>query len=169
MSIGRSIAIGGLLTTIAVLFQSAPLFFPMLGMAFSPFSTLPIAMAAVMSVSLGFKVFFSTIFILTIFSVEEALIFCFTTGLLGVVMGTILYRKGIIASILLSSIALSLGMICLTYIVQLAAFVEFISSFSGYLIFLIFFGFSIVYTSIWNTCFRKFMSDLTKIIRCKDG
>lgn len=160
---GRFISIGGILTTLAVLFQSAPLFLPMLGMALSPFSTLPIAIAAVINVSLGLTVFFSSVFMLILFSVEETLILCFTTGLLGVVMGTLLYRKGIIFSILFSSIALSIGMILLTYTVKFSAFVDFTGSLSISLTILIFLGFTIVYTSLWNICFRKFMNYLIKI------
>jgi hypothetical protein len=164
MDISRYISIGGILTTIAVLFQSAPLFLPVLGLALSPLSTLPIAIAAVLNVSLGFTVFFSSVLILTMFSVQETIIMFFTTGLLGIVMGTFLYRKGLIISILFSSIALSLGMISLTYVIRISSFVDFTNSLSTYLIFIIFFIFSFVYASIWNICFRKFMDYLIKII-----
>src|SRR5690554_678507 len=105
MSIARFISVGGILTAVTVLFQSAPLFFSVAGLALSPFSTLPIAIAAASNVSLGFAVFFSSILIQSIFSVEETIILFFTTGLLGIVMGTLLYRKGIVISIVFSSIA----------------------------------------------------------------
>jgi hypothetical protein len=164
MNISRFISIGGILTTIAVLFQSAPLFLPVIGLALSPLSTLPIAIATVFNVSLGFTVFFSSVLILTIFSVQETIILFFTTGLLGIVMGTFLYRKGIITSILFSSIGLSLGIISLTYVVRISSFVDFTSSLSTSLTFIIFFIFSFVYSSIWNICFRKFMNYLIKII-----
>lgn len=163
MNIGRFICIGGILTTIAVLFQSAPVFLPAIGLALSPLSTLPIAIAAVSNISLGFTVFFSSALILVIVSAQEAIILLFTTGLLGIVMGTLLYRKGIIISILFSSIALSLGMISLTYIVGISAFVDLASKLSTPLTFLIFFLFSLVYASIWNICLRKFMNYLIKI------
>jgi hypothetical protein len=78
-------------------------------------------------------------------------------------MGTLLYRKGIIISILFSSITLSLGMIFLTYIIGVPAFVDLTSSLSTPLTFLIFFSFSLVYASIWNIYFRKFMNHLIKI------
>lgn len=163
MSVGRFISIGGILTTVTVLFQSAPLFLPMLGMALSPFSTLPIAIAAVINVSLGLTVFFSSVLILTLFSVQETLILFFTTGILGVVMGALLYRNGLLISILLSSIALTFGMALLTYIIRFLAFVEFTNSYTVSLTLLIFFIFSMIYTSIWNVCFRKFMNYLMKI------
>lgn len=163
MNIGRFICIGGILTTIAVLFQSAPVFLPAIGLALSPLSTLPIAIAAVYNISLGFAVFFSSALILVIVSTQETIILLFTTGLLGIVMGTLLYRKGLIISILFSSIALSLGMISLTYIVGIPSFVDLANQLSTPLTFLIFFSFSLVYASIWNICFRKFMNYLIKI------
>ena len=163
MNICKFISIGGILTTLAVLFQSAPVFLPVIGLALSPLSTLPIAIAAVYNIALGFTVFFSCVLILAIVSMQETLILLFTTGLLGIVIGTLLYRKGIIISILFSSIILSLGMIILTYIVGISAFVDLTSSLSTPLTFLIFFTFSLVYTSIWNFCFRKFMNHLIKI------
>ncbi|ARC86143.1 putative membrane protein [Clostridium argentinense CDC 2741] len=163
MNIIRFICIGGILTAVAVLFQSAPVFLPVIGLALSPLSTLPIAIAAVSNISLGFTVFFSSALILAIVSAQETIILLFTTGLLGIVIGTLLYRKGIIISILFSSIILSLGIIFLTYIVGIPAFVDLTSSLSTPLTFLIFFSFSLIYASIWNICFRKFMNYLIKI------
>jgi hypothetical protein len=163
MNIGRFICIGGILTTVAVLFQSAPVFLPAIGLSLSPLSTLPIAIAAVSNISLGFTAFFSSALILAIVSVQESIILLFTTGLLGVVIGTLLYRKGIIISILFSSITLSFGIIFLTYIVGIPAFADLASSLSTPLTLLIFFSFSLVYTSVWNICFRKFMDYLIKL------
>jgi hypothetical protein len=163
MNISRFICIGGILTTIAVLFQSAPVFLPAIGLVLSPLSTLPIAIAAVSNISLGFTVFFSSALILAIVSAQETIILLFTTGLLGIVIGTLLYRKGIIISIFFSSIALSLGMVFLTYILGISAFVDLTSSLSIPLTFLTFFSFSLVYASIWSICFRKFMNYLIKI------
>jgi F0F1-type ATP synthase membrane subunit a len=72
-------------------------------------------------------------------------------------MGALLYRKGLIVSILFSSAALSLGMIFLTYIVGISGFEALTRSLSTPLTLFIFFSFSLVYTSIWNVCLRKFM------------
>ena len=157
------ICIGGLLTTITVLFQSAPIFLPAIGLALSPFSTLPIAISAVFNVSLGFSVLFLSSLIIVAFNIQEAAILLFTTGALGIAIGTLLYRKGIFISILISSIVLSLGMICLTYIIHVSGFIELTSSFSISLTFLTFFIFSLVYSSIWNICFKKFMDYMIKI------
>lgn len=162
MKIGRFICIGAMLTAIAVLFQSAPVFLPAIGLTLSPLSTLPIAIAAVMSISLGFTVFLASALILVFVSSQEAIILLFTTGLLGIVMGALLYRKGIILSIFLSSIALTLGMLALTYIVGIPGFVELTSKFSAPLTFLIFLLFSFAYAGIWNFCLRRFANHLKK-------
>ncbi len=69
------------------------------------------------------------------FSAQETIILLFTNGL---VIGTLLYRKGIIISILFSNITLSLVMIFLTYIAGISAFVDLTSSLSTPLTFLIF-------------------------------
>ena len=159
----RFICIGGLLTTVAVLFQSAPVFLPVIGLALSPLSTLPIAIAAVINISLGFTVFFSSALILAIVSVQETIILLFTTGLLGIVIGLLLYRKGIIISFLLSSITLSLGMLFLTYIAGISAFADLADSLSTSYTFFIFFSFSLIYAGIWNICLKKFMNYLITI------
>lgn len=163
MSIGRFICIGGILTAITILFQSAPVFLPTIGMALSPLSTLPVAISAASNIALGFSVFLSSTLILIIVSAQEAIILLFTTGLLGIVIGTLLYRKGIIISILFSSIALSLGMIFLTYIIGISGFVDLTNSLSVPLTFVIFLSFSLVYASIWNIYLRKFVNYLIKI------
>ena len=163
MNLVLFVCIGGLLTALGVLFQSAPILLPMVGLVLSPFSTLPIALAAMANVYLGCSVFFSCAFILTFISVQEAMILLFTTGLLGLVMGALLYRKGVLISILLSSLALSLGMMFLTYVVGVSGFVEMTSSLSTLLAYIIFYLFSIVYASLWNFGLRKFLNYLAKI------
>lgn len=157
------ICIGGILTTATVLLQSAPVFLPALGLALSPFSTLPVAIAAVLNIPLGFAVIFSSALILVMVNIQEAIILLFTTGILGIVIGILLYRKGIIISILISSIALFLGMLCLTYIIHIPAFTNLTDLLSIPLIFLIFFTFSLVYAIIWNICFKKFTDYIVKI------
>lgn len=163
MSISSFICVGGILTTLAVIFQSAPIFLPAIGLFLSPLSTLPVAIAAISNIPLGLTVFFSVVLILTIISIQESIILLFTTGLLGIAMGILLFRKGIVISILSSSIALSLGIACLTYIVGIPAFVDLANSFSTAVTFLIFFSFSLIYSSIYNICTKKFTNYLKKL------
>ena len=154
---------GGILTTITVIFQSAPIFLPAIGLLLSPLSTLPIAIAALYNISLGMAVFFTSAFILVLVNVQEAIILLFTTGLLGTALGTFLFRKGLFVSILFSSIILCIGMISLTYIVGISAFGDLTSLESMPLTILIYIAFSLVYVSIWNKCLRKFINYLIRI------
>lgn len=163
MNKARFISIGGILTALTVLFQSAPVFLPAIGLFLSPLSTLPIAIAGYYSITLGISVFFSSMLILSFISVQEAVILLFTTGLLGIVIGTFLYRKGILVSILFSFIILSLGIMTLTFIVGIQAFGDLTSSVSIPTTILIFTSFSLVYVSIWNISVRKFINYLNKI------
>ena len=158
----RFISIGGIFTTMTVIFQSAPIFLPAIGLLFSPLSTLPIAMATFYNISLGITVLFTAAFILVLVNVQEAIILLFTTGLLGTVLGTFLYRKGLFVSILFSSIILCIGMISLTYIVGISAFGDFTSLESIPLTILIYTSFSLIYVSIWNICLRKFTNYLIR-------
>lgn len=160
MSIGRLISIGGILTSIAVIFQSAPIFLPIIGLALSPLSTLPIALAAFYNISLGITVYFSSALILALVSLQETIILLFTTGLLGIGIGAFLYRKGILVSILFSSILLFLGMILLTFLLGFPVFGDLTSSVSTPLIILVYLSFSLIYAIIWNILIRKFINYL---------
>lgn len=160
----RFVSVGGILTTIAVILQSAPVFLSVIGMILSPFSTLPIALAAHSNISLGIAVYITSAMILTLVSVQEAVILIFTTGLLGIAIGTFLYRKGIFISILFSSILLSLGMILLTFVADISAFGDFTRPIPIPIIILIYILFSIIYSTIWNFCIRKLINYLLKIV-----
>ncbi|MBN9647530.1 hypothetical protein J0L31_11060 [Terrisporobacter glycolicus] len=162
MNMSSFICVGGILTTLAVIFQSAPVFLPAIGLFLSPLSTIPIAIAAFSNIFLGIAVFLSSLLILTMISIQESIILLFTTGVLGVVIGALLFRRGIISSILFSSVALSLGITFLTYIVGIPGFVDLANSFSPTLAFSIFFLFSFIYSSICNICIKKFINYLTK-------
>ncbi|UTR08853.1 hypothetical protein MM300_12990 [Evansella sp. LMS18] len=163
MSPARFISIGGLLTTMAVIFQSAPVFLPVIGLGFSPLSTLPVAIAAFLHIPLGITVYFAAALILAFIYIQEAIILFFTTGLLGIVIGTFLFRRGIVVSIILSGVILTLGMLSLTYIAGIAAFGDLTSSLSIPLTIVTFLSFALVYASIWNICLRKLINYLIKI------
>lgn len=159
----QAISIGGLLTAITILFQSAPVFLPGIGMAFSPVSTLPIAVAAVMSVFLGVSVLISATLILMLVSVQEAMILVFTTGLFGIILGSLIYRKGRLFTLLTSTIGLSGGMLLLTYIVAIPGFSEVTASLSFFLTLLLYIAFSLLYSGIWSVILRKFVALLIRI------
>ncbi|MDG5789891.1 hypothetical protein QA612_20760 [Evansella sp. AB-P1] len=53
MNKAKFVCYGGILTAIAVIFQASPVFLPVIGLALSPFSTLPIAIAAFLKIICG--------------------------------------------------------------------------------------------------------------------
>lgn len=158
----RFVSIGGMLTALTVLFQATPVILPTLGLAVSPLSTLPVAIAAYFNPFLGVSIFLSSALLLLLISVQEALILLFSTGLLGITIGARFYKKGIRISTLFSGISLSFGMIFLTYIAGIPAFNELAGSFSTTVTFFIFFLFSIAYSALWNIGFQKFVNYLRK-------
>lgn len=159
----RLICFGGFFTAMTVTFQSAPVFLPGIGMILSPISTMPIAIAASLNLTLGLSVFLASGLVLSAFSPEEAAIFFFATGLLGIVMGSLLYRKGMMISITSSGVALSLGLMVLTYLIGIPSFIEFSNQFQVWSIILIFFVFSVMYASLWNIFLRKLIRHLRDV------
>lgn len=154
---------GGMLTVFTVLFQAAPVFLPMIGLALSPLSTLPIILAGYFHLSLGIAVYLASAFLLAFVHIQESIILLFTTGLLGVGIGTFLFRKGMIISILFSSTLLFSGILLLTYVVAISPFGNNTPS-NSFLITCIIFGlFSFLYASIWNVCIKKFINYLINI------
>ncbi len=148
---------------LTVLFQSAPVFLPGIGLALSPLSTLPVAIAAASDILLGVAVFFSSAVLLAVVSTQESIILLLTTGLLGIVTGTLLYRKGIVISILFSSIALFPGIVVLTYITGISEFTLIKDPLATLLSLIIILIFSTVYASVWNIILNKFIKHLSKI------
>lgn len=153
---------GGAFTAITVLLQAAPVFLPAIGMVVSPFSTLPVAIAAGINIYLGIAVLTASVLLLFFVSLQEAVILLFTTGMLGVFLGIFLERKGMICSVVTSSIALTGGILALIYIVAIPSFEKLTECYSFPAVTLFCFGFSVLYAGIWSFCLRKFMKRLIK-------
>ncbi len=124
MSINKSaqtVSVGGILTALAILFQSAPIFLPVMGLILSPLSTLPITLATMRSRYLGMMVYLSSTLILLLLNPQEAIIFMMTTGLLGLSLG-ISYNKKIVPSMAISTVTLFIGINLLKNAMGLAVF-----------------------------------------------
>lgn len=156
----KLISIGGLLVSLTVMFQAMPVFLPLLGMAFSPFSTLPIAIAGIINVSLGVSVYIASALVLTLVSVEESLILLFTTGILGLIIGILLYRKGLIISMFSSGVTLAFGITVLTFVIGVFQLESLTNKVHGPFIIVIYLLFSLIYAFIWNMAVRKFINHL---------
>ena len=153
---------GGILTGITVLFQSAPVLLPAIGMALSPLSSLPVLLAAVIDIPMGIVVLLSSAIIIFTVSPQEAIFFLLTTGPLGITIGCLLYRKGWILTLLLSTACLFTGMVVLTYVIDIPAFGDLSNSFSLTVI-LFYLVFAFIYAGLWTFCTRKLISMLRKL------
>lgn len=158
----NAICLGGILTAITVVFQTAPVFLPAVGLALSPLSSLPVLLAAALEIPMGIAVLFSSVFIIFAVSPQEAVILLLTTGPLGLSIGSLLFRKGRIITLFLSAISLFTGIALLTYVVGIPAFGDFSKEFS-FTMFLSFLLFSFVYACFWTFCAGKFIGKLRKL------
>lgn len=160
MKVHRSaqiVSIGGILTALAVVLQSSPVFLPGIGFILSPFATLPIALAAVTSTYSGIIALFSSAFILLLISPQEAVIFMLTTGPLGLVLGAS-YFKGIVRSITVAGITLFIGMNVLTHAAGIAVFGDLTPNSSLITTTFIFILFALLYSAIWASLLRFFVN-----------
>ncbi|QUG84263.1 hypothetical protein [Bacillus nitratireducens] len=87
MTPANRLVITALLGSLAAIFQSAGNLIPGIGLFISPFATLPIFLAICYSIREGILSYILTIFLLFIIEPSELIVFPFTTGLLGIVLG----------------------------------------------------------------------------------
>lgn len=152
----QTISTGGILTAIAVLFQSSPIFLPGIGLLLSPLATLPIAMGAIISTGLGVTALYSATLVLLFISPQEAVIFLFTTGLLGIVLGST-HNHRTISSFIYMTLSLFIGINILTHVFSIAVFGDMTPTTSSLFLYLAFIVFSMLYSLIWLVMFRLFL------------
>jgi len=162
--IAQIVSMGGIFTTLTVMFQATPVLLPSIGLLFSPLSTLPVALSAMYSVFSGTLTLLSGTVILLFISPQEAVIFLLTTGPLGLALG-IQLNKGTstIQTLIVSATTLFLGINVLTHVVGIAAFGGLTHSFSIYLTAMVFILFSLGYTSIWMFLLKHLLKSLLGI------
>lgn len=156
----KSIVTCGLLTTITVFLQTAPIYLPGLGMLLSLFSTLPVAIAAIISISFGINVYIASTLLLLMINLEEAIIFTLTTGIIGLLIGIFIFRFNLVLSIIISSVSLTIGMVILTYIIAIPGFKLLFENTKLYIVIIIYILFSLIYNSIWNIFISKYRKQI---------
>lgn len=141
--------LGAILASLACIFQSAGIFVG-IGYVVSILTTLPIVVASVISLKIGFLTYILTILLLAITQPSELLIFPFTTGLLGLSLGIGLkiLRNTVLITIF-SSCCLTLGITCLLYIFQFPILGPSVTTNFDSKLLLYIFAFSILYSWIW--------------------
>ncbi|WP_284037658.1 hypothetical protein [Neobacillus sp. 114] len=143
------LVLGSLLAGIAAILQAAG-FFTGIGYAFSMLTTLPIVLASMLSLRIGFMSYVITVFLLAIIQPSELLVFPFTTGLLGISMGgAFKLWKSWISITFAGGIGLSIGIMFLLYVLRFPVLGPTISSIFNFKTSVIIFLFSLFYSLIW--------------------
>ncbi len=157
------IAVGALLGSIAVIFQSAGIFTG-IGYILSMMTTGPLVLASLMSLRIGVMTYFVTIFLLAMLQPSELLVFIFTTGLLGLSLGIGLkYLKKSLLIILFAAICLTLGIGFLLYVLKFPILGPSITSHFNSMVLLGIFAFSFLYSWIWKKVSISAFKGLNKI------
>lgn len=115
----QKIVFSALMASISVLLQSSGTFIPVVGLFISPFATLPILLSSNVSIHYGALSYICASIMLGIISPEESLIFFFTTGILGLVLGAGLHLKiNKFVSIFFASSILTIGSLIMVVLLE---------------------------------------------------
>lgn len=95
MTSTTKLIITSILSSFAAIFQSAGGYAPGIGFIVSAMTTFPIFLATIVSIRHGLLSYFVTIFLLLFIQPGELIIFSFTTGILGLVLGVSFYKLNI--------------------------------------------------------------------------
>lgn len=106
----KSLTMGAVLVSIAVIIQASPLYLPVVGVSLSALSTLPVALASYYNGMTGLLTYLAASILLLFWNVPQAVIFLLTSGLLGIMLGTLIrWRLRLISVVAIPAIALSAG------------------------------------------------------------
>lgn len=143
------ITLAGLLTAITVILHAAPVFLPVVGLALSPLSSLPVIIGALLFADRVLPMFLAAAALLLLINVQEAIIFLLATGPLGLTAALVavsdipLWRKSLIPTSLLTC-----GILLLIFLVGLPGLQNIVSSLS-IIILLAIILFSFIYSALF--------------------
>lgn len=113
----KKLILTAILSTFAAILQSAGGYMPAIGFFLSAMATLPIFLISFVSIRHGFLSYLVTILLLLFIQPSELIIFPFTTGFLGLVLGFSIYRlKTRFWGVILSGSALFMGILSLLFV-----------------------------------------------------
>jgi len=154
-----------LLATLAVIFQSMGDFLPGVGYLISPFATAPIVLCAIFSLSSGLTAYLLVILLLFFIQPGELIIFPFTTGLLGLGIGSaLLYSRIRLFVIVAGALFLLSGILLLLYIIQFPILGPTVSTTWSIVKTAIIAIFSLLYSWLWVEISRYFLQKISKVI-----
>lgn len=139
-----------LLASIAALLQSAGGYVPVFGFFISPFTTLPIVLATLISLRYGILSYSLTFLLLLLLEPTELFIFPFTTGVLGLGLGWgLLHVKKRFTIACLNGGLLFLGICFPLYVLDFPVFGPLTSSAFSLSLIVSIFAFSFAYSYVW--------------------
>lgn len=146
----EKLVLSAIFAALSAILQAAGGFLPGVGFLLSPFSTMTILLATIISLKYGFFTYLLTIILLLFVAPSELLIFPFLTGLMGLGIGSGLYtqKKGLTV-IIISEFLLFIGLCFLLYVINfpvLGPFVPIVPSIPSILIILCF---AFFYSWLW--------------------
>ncbi|MCM3567641.1 hypothetical protein [Neobacillus mesonae] len=146
----KRLIIAALFACIASIFQSAGGFLPGIGYFISPFSTAPILLCSIFSVPLGFFTYLLTNLLLLFLEPSELIVFPFTTGILGLGIGTACsFFKQKILVVGLGAFFLTAGILILLYGIKFPVLGPVVQGSYSILTAGLVFGFACIYAWIW--------------------
>ena len=159
----QSVTLGALYSIISTIFQTAPVYMPVVGLLFSPLSTLPVIISGLYSFTLALFVYLCSSFLILLVSLEEALFFIFSTGLIGLGISIFIKKNKPITTNITSTIFLTFGILMLTYIFQITSFIEFARKTNFLALLIIAVIFSSFYSFLLQITFKKIKKYLHNI------
>lgn len=140
-----------LMAALTTILQSAGGLLPPIGFAISPFATVPIMIAALLSFRSGIFTYSVTILLLFLMQPSELIIFPFTTGLLGLGLGWSLRKHNKRSQVVLTNgLLLSIGICIPLYALDFPVLGPTVTSSINPLTLLLIFTFSLLYSWLWT-------------------
>ncbi len=163
------ITLAGFLAAITVVLHSAPIFLPVIGLALSPLSTLPVIIGALLFADRVLPMFLAAFALLFLINAQEAVIFLLATGPLGLTVAlaaipTIpFWQKSLIPTSLLTC-----GILLLIFLVGLPGLQNIVESLN-LIIFLAIILFSLIYSWLFMGITLFTQKRMLSIIAKKDN
>ncbi len=146
----RMLILGAIFSCIAAILQAAGGFLPGVGYFISPLATAPILLYSMFSIPFGVMSYFLTIMLLFVLQPTELFIFPFTTGLLGLGIGTSFhFFKRRLSIISTGTILLMTGIMSLLFIFHFPILGPAVSDSFSFLTSGMIFIFSFLYSWLW--------------------
>jgi hypothetical protein len=160
----RKVVYGSILASFTTILQSAGVLGG-LGYFVSALSTLPILIATILSLQMGFLTYIVAVGLIAIIQPSELFAFPFTTGLLGLSMGLAFryFKKGFLITFF-SGGSLTLGILSILYIIQFPILGPSVSSGMDMNTIAIIVLFSIFYSWIWMKGFILLVKKYDRMI-----